>query len=923
MDELDLGVLLQNEIDEDWMVSNTNRLSAKISLRESSLLQLVEVLGPVLTNEKSQVRCAGLLLLTSTIENIQEDFLQHDEIGLLVNFYTDRLKDHHSSIPQTLRGLLYLTKASNLTKDNLEVMIDRMFRELMVQQQVVRDRSVVFNIIANILFNRFELAKSLETQITVGLLQAAEGEKDPRNLSLIFRCTSYILDSLNVLHLAEDLFESLAVYFPIDFTPPKGIDASVTKEELVLGLREGLTHPALAGHSIPLFMEKLDSDLESAKMDSADSLSELVRRCALVEGGKEHWTKDNGKLMELVWSGVKKELLGIRVQAAEPVLVNLRQLITKISYFVELSVGGLSTPEWAGSWTTWWGWVWKDTKVHLPNPGTRLIAASIDILAAVAGSGQVQSEAVLSSCIPKLMDSWTAASQDARKQLLSSVDQLLASAAQTGLQVDSENLVGFSGLVGLYLETGHLTGLARAAGLLNDKHRVELCESLISQVESGYPCGQALVHLSKWDSEVVEKKMVPCFLKLGDKGLSPLADLMEAGLLPHSLPSVAERIVRKEYSSAAIQEYLRKLAAYTLTQNDRKCLTNDVGHILKNLLSWSDRPTLIDNKQTSGSQKLTDTGDKDHFCQVLKKLSSLIGSREVLTDLAVLDRLSDHNNAGDLLEAETLISSLPRSILELSPQIVEKVLTLESSWELKGSLVNKLPALADQLSQTNNPQGVGRVCHALVLSGDKRSTDWIQKLVLLLQDEEKGFEAASCFVYLLSPAPWLHPCTSLLYKQRAWAALHTDLLTAAKSPENIHHLTALVSLLPQVPLPLLEPVVPSLLPLVTRALGQGTTAPPALTCLAQLLQSSPTIIHSHIHDIVPRCLKLCTPPSPLNTRLQAIVCLNELGGVSNPSTVSLADSVTEGLADPVKDHKRLVRQEATKARNRWFLITQP
>ena len=29
---------------------------------------------------------------------------------------------------------------------------------------------------------------------------------------------------------------------------------------------------------------------------------------------------------------------------------------------------------------------------------------------------------------------------------------------------------------------------------------------------------------------------------------------------------------------------------------------------------------------------------------------------------------------GDLLEAETQISSLPRSILELSPQIVEKVM---------------------------------------------------------------------------------------------------------------------------------------------------------------------------------------------------------------------------------------------------------
>ena len=47
------------------------------------------------------------------------------------------------------------------------------------------------------------------------LIQAGEGEKDPRNLALIFRCTAFILDNLNVHHLAEDIFESLAVYFPI------------------------------------------------------------------------------------------------------------------------------------------------------------------------------------------------------------------------------------------------------------------------------------------------------------------------------------------------------------------------------------------------------------------------------------------------------------------------------------------------------------------------------------------------------------------------------------------------------------------------------------------------------------------------------------------------------------------------------------
>ena len=51
------------------------------------------------------------------------------------------------------------------------------------------------------------------------------------------------------------------------------------------------------------------------------------------------------------------------------------------------------------------------------------------------------------------------------------------------------------------------------------------------------------------------------------------------------------------------------------------------------------------------------------------------------------------------------------------------------------------------------------------------------------------------------------------------------------------------------PRPLLEPVVPALLPLIARALGEGVTAPPAISCLNQLIQSSPELLASHIHDI--------------------------------------------------------------------------
>jgi Dos2-interacting transcription regulator of RNA-Pol-II len=47
------------------------------------------------------------------------------------------------------------------------------------------------------------------------MIQAGEGEKDPRNLLLIFSTTDTILNMLSVDHLREDIFESLAVYFPI------------------------------------------------------------------------------------------------------------------------------------------------------------------------------------------------------------------------------------------------------------------------------------------------------------------------------------------------------------------------------------------------------------------------------------------------------------------------------------------------------------------------------------------------------------------------------------------------------------------------------------------------------------------------------------------------------------------------------------
>ena len=59
-------------------------------------------------------------------------------------FITFRVRDHHSLLPPTLHGLSLLTSHSGLSESQLETLLNSLQTEVMVQQQVVRDRSTVF-----------------------------------------------------------------------------------------------------------------------------------------------------------------------------------------------------------------------------------------------------------------------------------------------------------------------------------------------------------------------------------------------------------------------------------------------------------------------------------------------------------------------------------------------------------------------------------------------------------------------------------------------------------------------------------------------------------------------------------------------------------------------------------------------------------
>ena len=268
----------------------------------------------------------------------------------------------------------------------------------MVQQQVVRDRSTVFLTLSRLLSHKLELVRPLATLYTLTLVQAGDGETDPRNLLLLFTTKLRLLQSLEVRHHAEEVFESLAAYFPVDFTPPPGTVASVTKEQLQVALRAALCHPGLAEWTLGLVMEKLDSDLEAAKLDSLETLTQLASECEAVRGEVlATWLQQ----LEAVWAGLKAELLGVRLQSSSQLAERGGEAVTSISRLVGGAPGsGLDTTERAECWARWWRLVWADTRPVLAQPGTRLVASAGLVLARVMASGRAQAEVVLEQLLP-------------------------------------------------------------------------------------------------------------------------------------------------------------------------------------------------------------------------------------------------------------------------------------------------------------------------------------------------------------------------------------------------------------------------------------------------------------------------------------------------------------------------------------------
>ncbi|CAH1783557.1 unnamed protein product [Owenia fusiformis] len=241
------------------------------------LVELVEGLRDYLTSGDVTVRCRGTSLLSGLINKLSAQHLNTQEVDVLVAFFSDRLKDHHSITPQALHGLKALSECSGLTDEGVQAICNSIFKEVTVQSLSQADRRTIYNILQSFLIQKLTALQKFGNSFVYSYIQVMDGEKDPRNLLIAFRSVVAIIQHFQIGMFAEELFEVTSCYFPIDFTPPPNDPYGVTREELIISLRHVLAATPLFGqYCFPLIMEKAASDITAAKIDSYDTLAVCI-----------------------------------------------------------------------------------------------------------------------------------------------------------------------------------------------------------------------------------------------------------------------------------------------------------------------------------------------------------------------------------------------------------------------------------------------------------------------------------------------------------------------------------------------------------------------------------------------------------------------------------------------------------------------
>jgi len=877
--------------------------AAALNGRSLTLLALLEALGPALKHEDVAHRASGVDFLVQVLAAVGEGLVNGEELAFMVTFLADRLKDRAVVFPAVLRGFhaVSVRHGQHLADEDLKRVVLALTSDLSVQSFTASDRGRAYDVFAFALRHRgHTLATPPEwaERFLLGFLSSVEGETNARNLHTIFSVWPVVIARLNpaVLAVMEDVFDALACYFPIDF---RGSQEGITRPMLAAKLRECLlATPAFASQALPLFLEKLDSEVAQAKVEALVCLRS-AHDAFSVPSLAAH--------ASAVWASCKQEIMGIRETTSKKVVREAYEVLR--SFTKKLSPS-------ADHGQRWMDLIWDEMAPFLRFLESSLCETAADILSSVATAATAkQANALVQKSVAELLAVY-------RKEESDKV--LLAEMVVKLLRAITPEESSFSLAVELVdvckEETSHKDQARRSAwtlALASATHKdipgaqriaIDLFPALVANnTLNTSVSAKAALSLAVLNAEDGKALVVALCEKLclaaGEDEQRLLAAICASntGLRISSAKLMAERYV-KERSSYLVSPLLAMATG-----------ADDVAELLAN--------------QTEFAKALLSEAQCDASHRLIIVLAAKVVDADVLAHAlrTLRENMDDANSAAFVCAAATsTLEALPSAALDA----VFELEPTEAVRKVQGSLLNKLSrehsAQEAYKGATRSNQHLCWIVRGLLARGDQAEKELQAFLdgLATLPREQVPREVENVLVDL---PEWSnkagHHKVLPFYRQRFFQKSAPQLIKKHGEASDDRFLAAVVAQLQHVPASAAQSQVAAALPLLAASMkesggGGGETASALLAFFRRLDAAQATKLAS---DVVPLMADLAKRTEvSVDQRVAALEAL-ETAAASSDVTPELKRRVSDSLAPLMDDGKRLVRSAAAAARNAWLI----